>query len=208
MNFNDCDCHYCITNAVVLKERLACYNETPQVMSRLDIVSHSRPSKEDVLPLFDFAVTHAYDFVTAIDCRNNYLDDDVGFKIADLIEKSEVLTSVCIYGNLMTVNTMLAIARALQINTSVRVLHIYNNPFCVTPRLVSMLIGALWINPHRPIGSDWRIYGPQADHVTFCKYKKAISEMGHPSLQMLMIVLNRKIAIRKRTSLSTIRRIE
>lgn len=208
MEIEDCDCRYCIANATRLVNDLLQYSAHPHEMTRLEILCESKPRKKHILPLFDLAVTRALDYVTKIVCCKNHLDDDIGMKIADLIEKSQVLTEVYIHGNSLTSKTMLAIARALQVNTSVKTLHIYDNLFCITPRIRTMLIGALWLNPNRPINSDWRLYSHHPDFITLRKYKEIVKELSHPSLQMILVLLNRKMTIRGRDVLSPVRRIE
>lgn len=203
----DCECHYCVAVAKVLGDNLRRFTESPETMTVLELVGKSRPRKKDVLPLFEFAATQASDHVIAINFDSNYLDDDVGQQVADLIEKSEVLTTVRLHTNLFTSKTMLAIARALQINNSVRTLHLYDNIFCNTPTIRKMLIGALWVNPDRP-DSDWRLFGPRPDHNTLRMCKEEVKKLPHPSLQIILIVLNRKMTIRKSNRVAPVRRIE
>ncbi|MFY7868661.1 MAG: hypothetical protein ACOVQN_04100 [Exiguobacterium sp.] len=191
-----------------MENRYRRFSERPETMTILEIVSRSRPRKKVVLPLFKLAATRASDYVTTIRFGSNHLDDDVGQQVADLIEKSEVLTDVRLHANLFTAKTMLAIARALQINNSVRTLHLYDNIFCNTPSIRTMLIGALWINPDRPIDSDWRLFGPRPDYISLKMYKEEAKKLPHPSLQIILIVLNRKMTIRKSSRLTSVRRIE
>ncbi|MFY7868662.1 MAG: hypothetical protein ACOVQN_04105 [Exiguobacterium sp.] len=204
----ECDCRDCIESSESKAALLAIYKEDPAQMDFLGIIAKSRPHKKDVLPLFEFAAAEAAEYVTLVDCRKNAIDDDVGVKVAELIEKSEVLESVYINGNRLTNKTLIAIFQALQVNTSVKELFVHNNWFCMTPQIKELLTFALWINPMRPVDFKFSFYRDYGDEFILDRAREEVANRGHPSLQMILAVYDRKMTVSRRNPFAPVRRIQ
>lgn len=204
----ECDCRDCIESSESKAALLAIYKRDPSQMDFLGIIANSRPQKKDILPLFEFAAAECAEYVTLLCCRDNFIDDDVGVKVAELIEKSEVLRSVYINGNRLTNKTLIAILQALQVNTSLVELHVYDNWLCMTPQIKELLTFALWLNPLRPVDFKFNFYRDQGDEFILDRAREDVANRGHPSLQMILAVYDRKMTVSRRNPFAPVRRIQ
>lgn len=203
-----CDCWHCADDSDRLAARLAAAKEDPGLMEVFDIACGSRPQKKDIVPLFDFAASEAAEYISLLSCRDNSVDDEIGLKVAELIEKSEVLESVHINGNRLTIAAISAIIKALQVNTSVRDLHLFDNWFCVTPQIEELCTFALWVNPARPEMFKLALYRAEGDEFLLERFQKNAKARGHPPLQMILAVYDRKMTVRGNNRFAPVRRIQ
>ncbi len=94
--------------------------------------------------------------VTHLNVSSNNLTDYSGFKIARFIKSSTTISVVSMGGNNFAEGTYLAIADALRVNTSLKVLHISGIP-PPSPHIYAAFAEALRVNPVRPEGSFWQL---------------------------------------------------
>lgn len=84
------------------------------------------------------------------------LSDRIGIKIAHLVEVSDHLEILDVQHSNFSFKTISAIAEALHVNTSVRVLRLGCSNTCARTSLLDFLFAqALAINPNRPHDSQW-----------------------------------------------------
>lgn len=115
-----------------------------------------------------FEIEELLDAVIANEARGLYcltmaagLPDSTGLKIAHIIAISRDLRICCVPYNAFTFVAIRAIARALQTNTSMITLSIYNVRFCIKSQMVAdEFVRSLVINPNHPKGSLWRFDDP------------------------------------------------
>jgi hypothetical protein len=113
----------------------------------------------------------------------NELTDDIGIKFAQYVAASSKLMVLDLTGNKLGPMTYLAVAAALQINTSLISLHMHGN-FPENKSLIdAAFVAALRLNPNRFIDSEWQLYSTRDE---FQRLRSKAEELGHPSLQLLL----------------------
>lgn len=120
------------------------------------------------------------DTVTEINLSYNLLTHETGAKLAQLVAKSSTLRSLILWNNNFTDETYLAMAAALRVNSSLRVLELGDNrPIEDRDRVDAAFIEALRHNPHRPQMTIWSL---QEDIHAFNRYSLEAKELGPPSM--------------------------
>jgi hypothetical protein len=74
-------------------------------------------------------------------------------------------------------------AAALRANSSLRGLYLHANQAADRTRIDAAFIETLRLNPNRPAGLAWFLYELSDD---FKRPRAAASQLGHPSLQLLL----------------------
>lgn len=116
-----------------------------------------------------------------IDCK---LKDRVGTKIARFVEKSTTLATLHLTHNKLTAVSFRALARALLVNSSLRVLCTYQN-IKASAGPTRDFIDALRFGPERPEQSLWILYYNWNNDHKRCK--EEADKLGHPSLLELLV---------------------
>lgn len=111
---------------------------------------------DDLHASLDFLIEHP-NIVSFLELCSSDFDDEVGVKVARIIEKSTTLTRVHLNNNNLTDQTLRAIAKALHVNTSLYALYLYDNPKMDYTIAQEVFVEALRANPNRPVDSYWFI---------------------------------------------------
>lgn len=114
----------------------------------------------------------------------NKLTDVTGVKIAQFVESSKTIEIVSIWGNQFSEITYVAMANALRVNTSLRIISMNQNLSIDSTRVSRFFVDALRINPNRPINTKWHLFDQK--EIEYDQIKDEAEELGHPTLQMLL----------------------
>ena len=120
---------------------------------------------------------------------NNQLTDETGVKLARYLAASSTIEWLGLAYNQFGSATYLALAAALRVNSSLRVLYLYDNQAVDQTRIDAAFVEALRLNPDRPAESNWQLYSLGYFDIDFKRLKHAADELGHPSLQLLLALL-------------------
>lgn len=165
---------------------------TTELCDRLRIAHNSNApvfclphiSLSDRNVIIDCLVEHP-NAVRSLNLGHFRLDDNDGERIARVVATSSTLFSLYIPYNVFTDRTLAALARALWVNTSLRTLYVYDNRVQDTHTVNSLFAEALQNNPRRPEESRWFIHTASRDDLP--SLREAATELGHPSLQRLLL---------------------
>jgi hypothetical protein len=124
--------------------------------------------------------------ITTLLLYNSRLTDETGVKLARFLADSSTIEWLGLGKNRFGQATFLAIATALQINTSLKNLHLYGNQPEYESRIDAAFIEALHINPTRPADAHWCLYTFDRTCVDFKRLQSKAKKLGHPSLQKLL----------------------
>ena len=142
----------------------------------------------ELAELADCLLAHP-DVVTHVFLGANQLTDETGVKLARYLAASSTIESLSLSYNQLGSATYLAVAAALRVNSSLRVLYLYDNQAVDRTRIDAAFIEALRLNPDRPAGSIWQLYLLGSFDIDFKRLKDAAEQLGHPSLQLLLALL-------------------
>lgn len=149
------DCKNCSVYKTALRSLMRCYKRG-ELIESLYLERGVHWTAVDVEPVLDLCIKRDYDVIETINIVGARLPDSVGEKIATLIEKSASLKVCMLAKNMFSVKTVVAIAKALQKNTSVQELWLFGNHFCASSTPVeTAFVGAVRLNPNRPKDSLW-----------------------------------------------------
>lgn len=165
-------------------------------------LSSMRYSDDIVAPLFDALIDRASELeveTLLVDC--NQLTDETGVKLAHFIAASPTVRSVHMATNQFGEKTYLAVAAALKANTTLRLLYLYGNSSVCESLVDFAFVDALRINPLRPSHSAWRLLSIRNE---FAQLEQEAHELGHPTLQMLLVARLEDSSLRVRTSLKNV----
>lgn len=112
------------------------------------------------------------------------LPNKSGVKLAQYIATNSTIVWVDLRFNQFEMDTYLALARALRINTSLSTIFLDNNAPVYQPYVDQAFIYALRINPGRPASTWWLYTYGQCE---YARLKRLAEEAGHPTLQMLLL---------------------
>jgi hypothetical protein len=118
--------------------------------------------------------------------RWNRLTDETGVKLAQYVAFSSTVEYLNLAGNQFGPATYLAMAVALQTNTSLRSLYLYGSQVNNKSHIDAAFVEALRVNPVRPANSEWWLYSYQWPSVDLTRLRAEAEELGHPSLQLLL----------------------
>ncbi len=107
-------------------------------------------------------------------------------KTARYLAASSTIESLILPNNQLGSATYLAVAAALRVNSSLRVLYLSGNQAVDRTRIEAAFIEALRLNPDRPAASAWYLYSSDWADIDFKRLRDAADELGHPSLQLLL----------------------
>ena len=119
----------------------------------------------------------------------NQLTDETGVKLARYLAASSTIEWLNLRSNQFGSATYLAVAAALRVNSSLRVLYLYNNQAVDRTRIDAAFVEALRLNPDRSAESVWCLYSFGSSDIDFKRLKHAADELGHPSLQSVLLAL-------------------
>jgi hypothetical protein len=136
----------------------------------------------ELAELVDYLLAHP-DVVTGVNLDWNRLTDETGVKLARYVAASSTVECLSLYGNQLGPATYLALAAALQVNTSLRGLVLNGNYVEDKNQVDIAFIEALRANLNRPYGSEWYLYSNSNE---FYRLRIKVIELGHPSLQLLL----------------------
>lgn len=115
------------------------------------------------------------DIATHLFWRENHLTDETGLKLARFVAVSTKLEWVDLVYNDTIEKTIIAIADALRVNRSVRVLQLNGNRINGHGQAIrDAFVEALRINPKRPEGFYWSLFGC---HDSYASLRKAADEL-------------------------------
>jgi hypothetical protein len=159
-------------------ERLSRHDPT---LDRIYLFNKQHTDAE-VAELADCLLAHP-DVVTHVLLYGNRLTDETGVKLARYVAASSTIEWLDLSSNQLGQATCLAIAAALQVNTSLRWLSLFCKQSVDESRIEAALVSALRLNPVRPADSRWYLYSYWSE---FERLKAAAEQQGHPSLQLLL----------------------
>lgn len=133
--------------------------------------------------VIDTLIEHP-DVVEDVFMGENGLTDVSGVKLARYVARSSTVGALILSFNHFTTETFVALAWALRVNTSLRYLSIEQTSPIDRDRAESAFIDALRVNPKHSIRSTWTLFSHLND---FEHLQKKAEELGHPSLQMLLL---------------------
>ena len=107
--------------------------------------------------LTDCLLAHP-DVVKRVLLGGNQLTVKTGVKLARYLAASSTNEWLDLRSNQFGSDTYLAVAAALRVNSSLRVLHLYGNPAVDQTCTDAAFAEALRLNPVRPIVSSWELY--------------------------------------------------
>lgn len=122
--------------------------------------------------------------VRHIELPGTNCSDSAGVKLAKYVASSSVITFLCLMGTFVKERTILALATALRTNTSLRHLSLSRVTSVDYDRVNMEFVTTLRLNPSRPermflkLDNNWHKYK---------EFKKIADELGHPTLQMLLL---------------------
>lgn len=110
---------------------------------------------------------------------NNRLTDKTGIQLADFTASSSTIKWLGLPINQLGLETYLALATALRVNSSLRLLYLFNNRKVEQATVETAFVDALRLNPVRPAESDWRLFSTQNE---FSRLRDTADFFGPPSL--------------------------
>lgn len=108
----------------------------------------------------------AADTIQSITLRTVYLGDKSATIIATLLRRSSTIEKLDLAFNRVSAKGFAQIARALAVNTSLRVLSMWGNAVAVSEEALAIdkfFSDAIAINPRRPADSVWRLYSDREE---------------------------------------------
>ena len=163
-------------------ERVSCRDPTLKTIG----LSGKQVTDSELAELADCLLAHP-DVVTGVYLAYNRLTDETGVKLARYLAASSTVEYLDLSHNQLGSATYLALAAALRVNSSLRVLYLYGNQAVDRTRIDAAFIEALRLNPVRPAKSIW--YLSSSDQDEFSRLRDAADELGHPSLQSVLLAL-------------------
>lgn len=161
---------------------------------------YEKQTDAEVAELIDCMLDHP-NAVRSLELGGNMLTDETEVKLARYVASSSVVRYLDLRRNQLGPATYFAMAAALQINTSLKFLFLAGNQTFDKNLIDMSFVDALQLNPNRLADSRWCLYvcvGYQDED--FERLRATASELGHPSLQM---ILNRRLTMQ---SIRSIRR--
>jgi hypothetical protein len=138
---------------------------------------------QDLNELCDCLLSHPNVINRLMLCRN-CLTDETGVKLARYVAASSTVRTLFLSENQFGLETYLAMAEALKVNTSLRYLFITGNRADDKSRIDAAFVGALQLNPNRSVKSDWCFYHwYNSEHL---RLKAEADRLGHPTMQSLL----------------------
>jgi hypothetical protein len=159
-------------------KRLSCRDPT---LKRIRLY-RKQHTDADIAELADSLLAHP-DLVIHVYLGFNRLTDETGVKLAQYVAASSTIESLSLINNQLGPATYLALAAALQVNTSLQCLDLYGNQAEDKSHIDAAFFDALRLNPSRPTYSLWFLYSFWND---FPRLQNEAKELGHPSLQLLL----------------------
>ena len=141
-------------------------------------------SDADVSELVDRLLAHP-DIVKNVWLSGNQLTDETGARLARCVAASTTIEVLDLSDNRLGPATFSAVAQALRINTSLRVLVMLGNQAEQSSGIEAGLVEALRVNRSRPAGSMWWLFKGYSDD--FGRLEAAAAELGHASMQALLL---------------------
>ena len=143
----------------------------------------------EVAELADCLLAHP-DLVTHVYLCGNQLTDETGVKLARYVAASSTVEYLGLSSNQFGPATYLALAAALRVNTSLQRLYLFGNQAEDKSRIDAAFVSALRLNRSRPVCSRWLFYLHSND---FSRLQAAAEQQGHPSLQLLLVLDDRRL---------------
>ncbi len=130
---------------------------------------------EELEPLIK-ALDNAIDTIGSLTLRTYYLGDESAEKIARFIAKSSAIEEVDLVFNRITVTGMKAIAGAVAVNASVRVLNLWGNAILPSEHreMDLYMAKAIQTGVARPQNSVWRLYSDREDVNDYGRLSKVL----------------------------------
>jgi len=175
-----------------MSHQAASVSEAVERLSRRDPtfkwinLSNKQLTDSELAELADCLLAHP-DVVTHVFLGRNRLTDETGVKLARYLAASSTVEYLNLSYNQFGEATYLAVAAALRVNSSLRILYLHNNQAVDQTRIDAAFIEALRLNPVRPAKSVW--YLSSSDQDEFSRLRDAADELGHPSLQSVLLAL-------------------
>ncbi len=130
--------------------------------------------------LADCLLAHP-DVLTHVHLSDTQLTNETGVKLARYVAASSTVQTLCMSFNQLGEGTYLALAAALRVNSSLRILGLHHNQAVDQTSIDAAFIEALRINPDRPARSSWHLYSGGVGDVDFERLKRAADALGPPS---------------------------
>lgn len=140
---------------------------------------HQNCTDSELAELMDCLPTH-HGVFKVFGLSNNLLTDKTGVKLARYVAVSFTIDWLNIARNQFSSETYLALAAALRVNSSLRILLLYNNQAVEQTFIDAAFVDALRFNPVRPAKSNWTLFDfGQKD---FKRLKDAAEKSTPPSM--------------------------
>ena len=140
---------------------------------------YKQHTDSELAELTDCLLAHP-DVVAGIWLSHTRLTDETGTKLARYLAASSTIEYLILSDNQLGPATYLPLAAALRVNSSLRILHLFNNQAVDWTRIDAVFVEALRLNPVRPTGSLWSLY--TAVPFEFERLKRAADALGPPSM--------------------------
>jgi len=143
----------------------------------------------ELTELVDCLLAHP-NVVTYINLGRNHLTDEIGVKLARYLAASSIIEYLNLAYNQFSEATYLAVAAALRVNSSMRVVLFNDNQAVVRKSVDAAFVEALRLNPARLTKSLWWLYsfGMFSD-IDFKRLVNAAEKFAPPSmLEFLLCV--------------------
>ncbi|MFY7869615.1 MAG: hypothetical protein ACOVQN_08945 [Exiguobacterium sp.] len=166
-------------------ERLRCRDPTLDVINLFD----KQLANAELVELADCLLAHP-DIVKSIYLAFNRLTDETGVKLARYVAASSTIEFLNLTYNQFSEATYLAVAAALRVNSSMRVLLFNDNQAVVRKSVDAAFVDVLRLNPVHPAWSAWHLYSlREFSDADFKRLKDAAEKSTPPSmLEFLLCV--------------------
>lgn len=165
-------------NAAEAMERIGRRDPT---LSRVDFTDEFHSDAE--LSAFVDCLLANPDVITCAILALGQMSDKTGVKLARYVATSTTIQTLDLEDNKLGAETYLALAAALRVNSSLRVLYLFDNCTVDEAHVDEVFVDALRHNPNRPADSMWCLHEAFDD---FPRLHKAAADAGHPTLQSLL----------------------
>jgi hypothetical protein len=162
--------------------------EWREILFKLTLSFATQYTDAKLAELVDCLLAHP-DIVTLVELNDHYLTDKTGIKLAKYLSASSTVAFLDLSYNHLGSETYLAVAAALRVNSSLRLLYLFGNQKVDRTCIDTVFIDALRINPVRPVISNWRLYVNGWVDIDFKRLKDAAEKSTPPSmLEFLLCV--------------------
>jgi len=148
-------------------------------------LSFNKHTDSELAELVDCLIAYP-NVVTRLVLSVNRLTDETGVKLARFVAASTTIEWLSLHDNQFGKATYLALAAALRVNTSLRLLNLDYNQKVDRTRVDAAFVAALRINPSRPASSMWFLYSTTND---LQRFQREANALGHPTLQTTLSFL-------------------